>query len=186
MLTAVALVLVGTALGWSRVNTALVQLNVVDPAGWERYEQAPSKEEQASLPLMVIKPDLPGEFRQVSYPDTVVLHYDQRPIPGTRVGLRRTLGDLVIGKVYQFYLQIYDPGSTGDSSERLTVYLNDEVVWKRDAGMADEPGWQVIYIDWIARSNNVSIRVERTAGTTPVLSLVSAPAVRNLHLYPTY
>jgi hypothetical protein len=176
----------GGAIGWSRANAAVVQLNAVDPGGWERYEVAPNEDERSSLPLVLLKPDLPGVFRQVSYPDAVVLRFDQRPVPGTVLGLRHTLDNLQVGSRYQFYLQVYDPGVSGDPTERLAVVLNDVVVWERRAGEASQADWQVVYLDWIADADHLLIRVERTAGTAPSSAVDRAPAVRQLHLYPTY
>jgi 4-amino-4-deoxy-L-arabinose transferase-like glycosyltransferase len=186
VLAVAALVLVGTAIGWSRFQAALDQLNAVAAGGWERYEVTPGAPEKSALPLILIKADLPREYRQVSYPDAVVLNYDQRSVPGTVVGLRRTLDGLRPGERYQFYLQVYDPGSTGDPNERVTIYLDGKAVWDRKGGTARKPRWDDVYLDWVARSSEVEIRVERTAGKTPVPSIAAAPAVRDLHLYPTY
>jgi 4-amino-4-deoxy-L-arabinose transferase-like glycosyltransferase len=185
ILVLIGMVLVAGVVAISSANRTLAQLAAVAPQGWNRYEKADG-ETRDDLPLTLISPDLPGSFRQVSYPDAVRLDFDEEPEPGAVAGLVRRLKGLEIGKHYYFYLQVYDPGIAGDPNERLKVTLNRKEVWEREPGTSEEAGWTPIFIEWVADDRLVTIRVERTASQSPSSDVTAIPLVRNLHLYPEY
>ena len=138
------------------------------------------------MELRLVSSRTPGDVRQVSYPDGVLLDFRGLPSPDDRTALSRDLTDLEVGERYTFYLQVFDPGIDGDPSEQLLIRLNDEVIWQRPANPTEPATWRYVKIDWVADSDVVGVVVERRAGSDPTRGESVAPVVRTLHLYPRY
>jgi hypothetical protein len=195
-LAAPAIILVGVV---ASANAALNELAAVAPAGWTRY-QGEEGGTPVRLPVVLLDSGTPPDMQEVSYPDAALLQFDGRPDSGEIVQLSRQLDDLEAGRTYRFYLQIYDPGVLGDTSETLSVWLNGQPVWQRRPldgcltwwlvrpAPAERcgPGWHYLSIPWVADATSLTIVVERTAGNDPDAAIEATPAVRTLHLYPKY
>jgi hypothetical protein len=188
-------------------HEALAELVAVAPGGWSRYQTLPDGRSE-TLPVVLLDSDTPNGVVEVSYPDAAMLPFHGQPVSGQGVGLIRQLDDLEIGETYRFYLQVFDPAGSGDPTETLTVWLDDQVVWQRgplagctpatpypvttavptgDAA-ADPclPRWHYVTVLGVATADRVTIRVDRIAGSNPHAAAAGVPAVRSLHLYPKY
>jgi hypothetical protein len=183
-LLAVAIGLAGVGLKRA-ADQILIELAAVAPEGWQGYETSP-EEVSKTVPLAVRDSNTPPDMREVSYPDAVVLQFTNNPPPGGTMGLVRTLPELIPGQSYQFYLQLYDPGSDGDPGGALVLTLNDQIVWQREQGQAEGAKWHYLVLPWIADAPTATIRVERTGGHSSRANNKMSPMVRTLHLYPKY
>jgi hypothetical protein len=166
-------------------NHLRAEVAAVDPAGWQRYQSSPGAAD-VTLPILLQDSSTPLGLRQVSYPDAALLEFENNPVPGQIVGLKRTLDGLEAGRLYHFYLQIFNPGLSGNPGETLTVTLNHNVVWQQSPNQAQTASWQYLRLPWVADGSEVTIRVERQAGSDTAIVRRATPLVRNLHLYPKY
>lgn len=157
------------------------EVRAVDPIGWSGYQRA-ADGRIAPEPLQLEPTESKPNVRRVSYPDAAMLTFSSTN-PGDIAGLQRTIPDLVPGDVYQFYVQVYDPGA---EDEEFRVLLNEQVVWRHGPEEQPTGGWRYLSIPWRADASAVTVRVERRAGTATPASRSAAAMVRSLHLYPAY
>ena len=175
------------------VDQRLTEIAAVSPSGWERTiaptgaaANVGTDPESTSLPLLLDDSGTAPGLRQVSFPNAALLQFDAPPRPGGTVQLTRTLTDLRVGEAYVFYLQVYDPGLDGDTTEWLSIALNGGTVWERPAVGTEPAQWRYVRVDWTAPTTMLTMTVSRVAGQAYDPDFSATPRVRTLHLYPRY
>ena len=175
------------------IEQRLTAVAAVSPSGWERQVTLPGPvpvtepdPEPAALPLLLESSGTDPDLRQVSFPDAALLQFDTAPRRGTVVELSRSLPGLTVGEAYVFYLQVYDPGTDGDATERLTITLNGAVAWEQAPGRTEPGAWEYVRVDWVADTTSLTLTVFREAGQHFDPDQSATPRVRTLHLYPAY